>query len=237
MPAKLKELLQIAEAYNIPVIEDAAEALGSRYSGHQAGTLGQAGIFSFSGNKIVTTSGGGALVTGNEQLAAHARFLSTQAKDAAPYFQHSQMGYNYALSNISAGIGRGQIEVLEKRVKQRRDIFNYYRERLQDIEGISFQPEPKNCFSNRWLTTILLDTQLPVTPEEIILALEQENIEARYLWKPLHLQPLFGHCAYFGDRLSERLFARGLCLPSSSSLSDEELDKVIRVLRQQLVTA
>ncbi|WP_347158287.1 DegT/DnrJ/EryC1/StrS family aminotransferase [Pontibacter chitinilyticus] len=232
MPAKLKEIMEVAALFGIPVVEDAAEALGSRYGGHQVGTLGAAGIFSFNGNKIITTSGGGALVTASEPLAAQVHFLATQAKDPAPFYQHSQQGYNYRLSNVSAGIGRGQLEVLEKRVKQRREVFTYYKERLQQVEGLVFLPEPKGCFSNRWLTTVLLPEGY--SPESIRLALEEENIEVRPLWKPLHLQPLFEEAPYYGDGFSEWLFSRGLCLPSSSSLTEEELDKVIKALLRQL---
>ena len=232
MPAKLKELMAVAVEFEIPVVEDAAEALGSRYSGHQVGTFGELGVFSFSGNKVITTSGGGAIVTSNQQLAERAGFLATQAKDQAPYYQHSEMGYNYRLSNISAGIGRGQMEVLELRVKQRRDVFNYYRNQLQSTEGLEFLPEPKSCFSNRWLTTILLPDGHK--PESIRQAMEEENIETRPLWKPMHLQPLFADSLYFGNGLSEQLFNRGLCLPSSSNLQEEELDKVVKNLKKLL---
>lgn len=232
MPAKLKKIMAIAEEYEIPVVEDAAEALGSRYSGHQVGTFGRVGIFSFNGNKIVTTSGGGALITADEALAEQARFLSNLAKDPAPYYQHSQMGYNYRLSNISAGIGRGQIEVLETRVKQRRNIFTYYCNQLSHIEGLEFLAEPKKCFSNRWLTTVLLPEGHK--PETIRQDLEEENIETRPLWKPMHLQPLFADNLYFGDGLSERLFERGLCLPSSSSMTEEDLEKVVKHMKRLL---
>ena len=232
MPAKLNEIMAIAEEFDIPVVEDAAEALGSRYGGHQVGTFGRMGIFSFSGNKIITTSAGGSIVTSHENLARHAAFLATQAKDPAPYYQHSEMGYNYRISNINAGIGRGQMEVLEVRVKQRREIFNYYRNQLQHIEGIEFLSEPKSCFSNRWLTTILLPEGHK--PETIIKELEEENIETRALWKPMHMQPLYANNLYFGNRLSEQLFSRGLCLPSSSGLQEEELEKVVRQLKKVL---
>ncbi len=232
MPAKLKKIMAIADEFGIPVIEDAAEALGSRYRGHQVGTFGQMGIFSFNGNKIVTTSGGGAIITTDQNLAEKAKFLATQAKDPELYYQHTEMGYNYALSNISAGIGRGQMEVLETRIKQRREVFNYYRSQLKDIEDLEFLAEPKNCFSNRWLTTILLPQSHK--PGDIIRAMEKENIETRTLWKPMHLQPLYSKDLYFGDGLSERLFNRGLCLPSSSNLQEEELDKVVRHLRKVL---
>ncbi|MFD2248126.1 DegT/DnrJ/EryC1/StrS family aminotransferase [Pontibacter ruber] len=226
MPAKMKELLEIAEHYGIPVIEDAAEALGSRYGGHQLGTFGRIGVFSFNGNKIITTSGGGALITNDEDLAKQAGFLAAQAKDPAPYYQHSQMGYNYRMSNISAGIGRGQIEVLEQRVKQRREIFRMYQEHFRHTEGISLLAEPKACFSNRWLTTILIDPATGKTPEDLRLGLEAQNIEVRPLWKPMHLQPLFAGAPYYGNGTSDSLFATGLCLPSSSSLTEEEQAKV-----------
>lgn len=230
MPAKLKEIMQVAEEFEIPVVEDAAHALGSRYSGHQVGTFGQSGIFSFDGNKIVTTSGGGALITGNESLAAQARFLVAQ--DAAENPQHAQVGYNYRLSNISAGIGRGQMELLEMRVKQRRSIFTYYEQQLMHIEDLSFQQESKVCFSNRWLTAILLPA--PHKPASIKQALDEENVETRLLCKPLHLQPLFQNSPYFGDGSSEKLYNRGLCLPSGSNLYEEELEKVTRVLKRLL---
>ncbi|WP_114781385.1 DegT/DnrJ/EryC1/StrS family aminotransferase [Botryobacter ruber] len=233
MPANMKDLLEVAQKYDIPVVEDAAEALGSRYSGHQLGTFGHIGIFSFNGNKIITTSGGGALVTADEQLAEQARFLSTQAKEQAPHYEHTTMGYNYRISNIAAGIGRGQMEVLEKRVKQRREVFSYYKQHLQR-ESISFLPEPKGSFSNRWLTTVLLDATSGKSPEELRLALEAQNIEARPLWKPMHLQPLFKDAPYFGNGLSEKLFGKGLCLPSSSSLTEEDLEKVVKVILREV---
>ncbi|MHC2992800.1 pyridoxal phosphate-dependent aminotransferase [Pontibacter sp. HJ8] len=236
MPANMKELLRVAEKYAIPVVEDAAHALGSRYGGHQVGTFGKMGTFSFSGNKIITTSGGGALITEDAQMAERALFLADQAKDPAPYYQHSQMGYNYRLSNISAGIGRGQIEVLETRLKQRREVFGFYKSQLQDL-GPEFVTEPKNSYSNRWLTPVLLDPESGKTPEEIRQTLEEHNIESSLLWKPLHLQPLFAGSLYFGDGLSERLFSRGLCLPSGSNLSEEDLDKVVQVLKRELVQA
>lgn len=233
MPAKLKKIIAIAEEYNIPLLEDAAEALGSRYSGHQVGTFGKMGVFSFNGNKIITTSGGGALITAEETLADQARFLASQAKDDAPHYQHSQMGYNYRLSNVSAGIGRGQIEMLEKRVQQRREVFNFYKNNLESY-GLEFLPEPKRCFSNRWLTTVLLHPETGKTPGEMISLLEEHNIEARLLCKPMHLQPLYRDALYFGDNLSGRLFEKGLCLPSGSNLTEEDLEKVVQVLRKVL---
>ncbi|MHA6248954.1 DegT/DnrJ/EryC1/StrS family aminotransferase [Pontibacter sp. CAU 1760] len=235
MPAQMKPLMAVADEFGIPVVEDAAEALGSRYGGHQVGTFGRIGIFSFNGNKIITTSGGGALVTADEALATQARFLATQAKDLAPHYEHSQVGYNYRMSNICAGIGRGQMEMLEKRIKQRRENYTFYKNQLEAIEGVAFLPEPKACFSNRWLTTVLLPDHL--SPEEVRVAMEAENIETRPLWKPMHLQPLFQDAAYYGDNLSQKLFARGLCLPSSSSLTDEELEKIVKHLKRLLITA
>ncbi len=232
MPANMKAIMAIADQYEIPVLEDAAEALGSRFSGHQVGTFGKAGIFSFSGNKIITTSGGGVIITAEEELAKQAAFLANQAKDEAPYYLHSQMGYNYTLSNINAGIGRGQMEMLEKRVKQRREIYTYYYNKLSDIEELYFLPEPKTSFSNRWLTTILLPK--PFDPEQVRQELENENIEARRLWKPMHQQPLFAQNKFYGNGTSDKLFERGLCLPSSSLLTEEDLDKVVKTLRQAL---
>ncbi|WP_162425668.1 DegT/DnrJ/EryC1/StrS family aminotransferase [Pontibacter pudoricolor] len=233
MPAKMKEIMEVANRYEIPVMEDAAEALGSRYSGHQVGTFGRIGVFSFNGNKIITTSGGGALITADEALAKQAVFLANQAKEPAPYYLHSQMGYNYMLSNINAGIGRGQLEVLEKRVKQRREIYSYYKEQLSEVEGLEFVPEPKFCFTNRWLTTILLPEGFK--PEQVRQELEHDNIETRLLLKPMHQQPLFADCAYFSNGTSDQLFERGLCLPSSSSLTEEDLDKVVKALKQILL--
>lgn len=232
MPAKMKELMHVAQEFGIPIVEDAAEALGSRYGGHQVGTFGDTGVFSFGGNKVITTSGGGALVTENEKVAQQARLLATQAQAPALHHEHTQVGYNYSMSNISAGIGRGQLEVLEKRVQQRREIFSFYRQRLEHIEGLDFLAEPKAAFSNRWLSTVLLPPGF--SPEQIINALEEENIESRPLWKPLHLQPLFRHTPYVGNNLSSDLFARGLCLPSSSSLTEEDLEKVVKSLRHLL---
>ncbi|RAU83576.1 DegT/DnrJ/EryC1/StrS family aminotransferase [Pontibacter arcticus] len=234
MPAKMNEILAIAEEFNIPVVEDAAEALGSRYTGHQVGTLGKAGAFSFSGNNIVSTSGGGALVTEDEALAKEALSLATNATGLASETDHHTIGFNYRMSNVSAGIGRGQMEVLEQRIKQRREIYSYYKEQLQTIEGIEFLPEPKVCFSNRWLSTVLLPEQF--SPESIKHALEAENIETSLLWKPLHQQTLFKDALYFGDHLSSQLYKRGLCLPSSSNLTEEEQQKVIKTLQKLLIS-
>ncbi|MFN3940417.1 MAG: DegT/DnrJ/EryC1/StrS family aminotransferase, partial [Chitinophagales bacterium] len=187
---------------------------------------------SFNGNKIITTSGGGALVSDNEKWIAKARFLSTQARDPAPHYQHSEVGYNYRMSNVCAAIGRGQMEVLDQRIAQRRRVFEFYVEALQSVEGISFLPEPENTFSNRWLTCIIVDPEKTggVTRETIRLALERENIESRPLWKPMHMQPVFKDALYFGDRLSEKLFETGLCLPSGSNLEEKDLKRVADII-------
>ncbi|MCA4895237.1 MAG: aminotransferase class I/II-fold pyridoxal phosphate-dependent enzyme [Cytophagales bacterium] len=232
MPAKLNELMAISRKYEIPVIEDAAEALGSTDFGQKAGTFGDIGIYSFNGNKIITTSGGGALVSKNEDWIKKARFLATQARDAAPHYQHSEIGYNYRLSNVSAGIGLGQLKVLDDRVRQRRANFEFYRDALGHLPGISFQPEMSGSFSNRWLTTILIDPSKNggITREGIRLALEKENIESRPLWKPMHLQPVFQQFPSFGGGVSEKLFEQGLCLPSGSGLKEEELKRVVSLI-------
>ncbi|MFN6089902.1 MAG: DegT/DnrJ/EryC1/StrS family aminotransferase [Cyclobacteriaceae bacterium] len=232
MPAKLNELMAISRKYEIPVIEDAAEALGSTDFGQKAGTFGDIGIYSFNGNKIITTSGGGALVSKNEDWIKKARFLATQARDAAPHYQHSEIGYNYRLSNVSAGIGLGQLKVLDDRVRQRRANFEFYRDALGHLPGISFQPEMSGSFSNRWLTTILIDPSQNggVTREDIRLALEKENIESRPLWKPMHLQPIFQQFPNYGGGVSEKLFEQGLCLPSGSGLKEEELKRVVSLI-------
>ncbi|UYZ61456.1 DegT/DnrJ/EryC1/StrS family aminotransferase [Hymenobacter weizhouensis] len=228
MPARLREVLAVAEEFGVPVLEDAAEALGSRYEGRPLGTFGAVGVFSFNGNKILTTSGGGALVTDNPQWAQKARFWATQAKDPAPYYQHSELGYNYRLSNLLAGIGRGQMELLEDRVKRRRAIYTWYQEHLRDVPGLRFGPaEPAGGHANRWLTTILLDpAETTVTPEQLRQHLETHNIESRPLWKPLHLQPLFAGAPMFGGEVCAALFARGLCLPSGSAMTDSDLYRV-----------
>lgn len=235
MPAKMDEIIAIAQRYNIPVIEDAAEALGSTYKGKTCGTFGEMGVLSFNGNKIITTSGGGALVTSDEAGKQKAVFLSTQARDAAPHYQHSHIGYNYRMSNIVAGIGRGQMEVLPLRVEQRRKVFEKYRTALGNIPGISFVEEPQGFYSNRWLTTVLIDPKETngVTRETIRLALDADNIESRPLWKPMHMQPVFSDAPFYGNGLSEQLFENGLCLPSGSNLTDEEFERVISIIKTQ----
>jgi dTDP-4-amino-4,6-dideoxygalactose transaminase len=232
MPAKMDEIMAISDKYDIPVIEDAAEALGSAYKGKKTGSFGKMSVLSFNGNKIITTSGGGALLSDDEMLIKKARFLATQARDPAPHYQHSEIGYNYRMSNILAGIGRGQMEVLDKRVEQRRENNKRYREMLKPVEGISFLNEPDGHFSNYWLTTILADPLKTggITREDIRLALEKENIEARPLWKPMHLQPVFSGSPFFGNGISDRLFKNGLCLPSGTNLTDGDFDRIFKVL-------
>jgi dTDP-4-amino-4,6-dideoxygalactose transaminase len=232
MPAKMDEINAIAESYGIPVVEDAAEALGSMLCGRACGSLATLSILSFNGNKIITTSGGGAVVSNQIEYADKARFLSTQARDNAPHYQHSQIGYNYRMSNVVAGIGRGQMEVLDLRVAQRRANNQRYREFFYGIAGVSFQNEPSDAYySNYWLTAILIDPEITgITREDVRLALETENIEARPLWKPMHLQPVFDGCKFYGNGVCEELFENGLCLPSGSNLREDEFERIFGVL-------
>jgi len=229
MPYQVNEVQAISEKYDIPVIEDSAEALGSSYQGLKCSTFGTIGILSFNGNKIITTSGGGALVTKHKAHKEKAIFLATQARDDAPHYQHSHIGYNYRMSNILAGIGRGQMEVIDDRVAARRANHQMYFDALQGIEGIAFLPEPKGYFSNRWLSCIL--TPSFAHREKIRTVLLAEHIESRPLWKPMHLQPVFSKCLSFTDGTSETLFDRGLCLPSGSNLSEEDVLRVIRIIK------
>jgi dTDP-4-amino-4,6-dideoxygalactose transaminase len=226
-PAKLKEILAIANQYEILLIEDAAESLGSTFEGKMTGTFGQMGIYSFNGNKIITTSGGGALVSNDEKIIAKARFLSAQARDIAPYYQHSEIGFNYRMSNILAGIGLGQLQVLEKRIEYKRWIFNYYKDKLEISGKFSFPKEQKGTFCNTWLTTIISNDE---APESIRLRLEARNIESRLLWKPLHLQPVFKDAPSYVNGTSEYFFNKGLCLPSGTSMTERELNEIIDVL-------
>jgi dTDP-4-amino-4,6-dideoxygalactose transaminase len=237
MPSKMDEILKIAAAYEVPIIEDAAEALGSSLNGKACGSFSDFGVLSFNGNKIITTSGGGALISNKEEHIKMARFLSTQARDNAPHYQHSHIGYNYRMSNISAGIGRGQMLVLQDRVNQRRKNFDFYNTELAGIEGVELLQEDKGAFSNRWLTCITVDpskTKGGVSREDIRLALDAENIESRPLWKPMHLQPVFANAPFYGDGTAEKLFEIGLCLPSGSNLSQEDLNRVIQVMKSVL---
>jgi dTDP-4-amino-4,6-dideoxygalactose transaminase len=235
MPAKMDEIQQIADEYNVPVVEDAAEALGSKYKNQSCGTFGEMAALSFNGNKIITTSGGGALVSKHKHYIDQARFLATQARDDAPHYQHSQIGYNYRMSNIVAGIGRGQMEVLDERVAQRRANNQRYRDFFAGIEGVTFQTEPDaDYFSNYWLTAILIDSELcgGISREDVRLALEAENIESRPLWKPMHMQPVYEGTKFFGSGVCEKLFERGLCLPSGSNLTEEEFDRIFSALSE-----
>ena len=233
MPYKVDEINAISRKYDIPVIEDSAEALGSTYNGFHCGSLGDMGILSFNGNKIITTSGGGALLTKSEARKKKAVFLATQARDNAPHYQHSHIGYNYRMSNVLAGIGRGQMEVLEDRVAARRNNFIYYRQHLSGVSGIEFLNEPNGARSNRWLTCIT--TPSYEIREKIRLALENENIESRPLWKPMHLQPIFSNALNFTNGISEELFEKGLCLPSGSNLEQEDLERICNVIKKELV--
>jgi pyridoxal phosphate-dependent aminotransferase EpsN len=235
--ADLDPILAICNRYEIPVIEDAAEALGATYHGRTPGTFGTAGIFSFNGNKIITTSGGGMLVADDAQFIAHARKLATQARDPAPHYQHSEIGYNYRMSNVLAAIGRGQLQVLEERVQARRQNCADYRQALGDLPGIGFMPEAPWGRHTRWLTVITVDpAQSGVDREAIRLALEAENIEARPVWKPMHLQPVFAGSETVGGAVAEEFFRDGLCLPSGSNLTAAELARVVAIVRSVCTT-
>lgn len=225
-------ILAACREYSIPIIEDAAEALGATYKNRPAGGFGTMGVFSFNGNKIITTSGGGMLVSDDEEMIARARFLASQARDAAPHYEHSQVGYNYRLSNVLAAIGRGQLRVLPERIAARKTNFERYKQALADLPGVEFMPISKHGEPNYWLTCIQIDAEkFGASREDIRLALEADNIEARPVWKPMHLQPVFESCAMRGGHVAEKIFERGLCLPSGSSLSEEEFSRVIEVVR------
>lgn len=235
--AKYDEIVALTSKYNIPIIEDAAESLGSTYKGKQSGTFGNIGIFSFNGNKIITTSGGGALISSDKLFVNKSRFLATQARDDAPYYQHSEIGYNYRLSNISAGIGRGQMEVLPKRVEKRRAIFERYKNELSAMSSVKMMPEIEGMSPNRWLSTLTLNNVDDISEiVDLIKQFSEQNIETRALWKPLHIQPLFtGVPVYFHEdnfSVAEMLFNSGLCLPSGSNMSDEQQEYVIREFKK-----
>ena len=229
MPYKVFEVRAVATKYKIPILEDSAEALGSTYKGQKCGTFGDIGVLSFNGNKIITTSGGGAIVTPTAAVKDKAVFLATQARDAAPHYQHSEVGYNYRMSNICAGIGRGQMEVLDKHVDLRREMHNFYQEIFRDMDGITvFSPTNEDYYCNHWLSAITIDSEKTygLTAETIRLALEKENIESRPLWKPMHLQPIFEQYLYYGNKVAESLFNTGLCLPSGSNLSTMDRERI-----------
>lgn len=234
MPAKMDEILAIAQKHDIPVIEDAAEALGSTYKGTACGTFGRFGILSFNGNKIITTSGGGALVCHTQEDKDQAVFLSTQARDNAPHYQHSHIGYNYRMSNIVAGIGRGQMEVLNDRVEARRKMHDFYVEIFKDIDGVDVFSEPtEDFYSNHWLSAIVVDENVTrKNREDLRLAFLEDNIESRPLWKPMHMQPVFENAPYYGTDVAEKLFDNGLCLPSGSNLSDDDRSRIGEVIKQ-----
>jgi dTDP-4-amino-4,6-dideoxygalactose transaminase len=233
MPAQMNDLMSIANRYEIPVIEDAAEALGSTYKGKALGTFGKFGILSFNGNKIITTSGGGALLSDNETDIIHARKLATQARDAAPHYQHSEIGYNYRMSNVCAGIGRGQMMVLQERVNRRREIYAFYQHQFSAMSQFEWLDEPEEYLSNRWLSCVLLNDY--EKREQLRLSLEAVNIESRPLWKPMHLQPIFEQYPFYGDGTSQSLFERGLCLPSSSNMTTDDLERVVDIVRTTTV--
>ena len=236
MPAKMLEIVSIAKEYGVPVIEDAAEALGSSIDDKPCGSFGEFGVLSFNGNKIITTSGGGALISENAEMIEKARFLATQARDAAPHYQHSHIGYNYRMSNVLAGIGRGQLEVLNDRVAARRNNFERYRQYFSKHNSagfnIQFQEEPEGYYSNRWLTCILVEPtkNKGLTREEIRLAMDNENIETRPLWKPMHQQPVFSTSKSYLNGVSDKLFENGLCLPSGSNLTEDEFERIFNCL-------
>ena len=232
MPAKMDEIISISKKYDIPIIEDAAEALGSTYHNKKLGSFGEFGVLSFNGNKIITTSGGGALVSNNAEYIEKARFLATQARDKAPHYQHSHIGYNYRMSNVLAGIGRGQMQVIDKRVAQRRANHQFYKDNLEQIPGVSVFTEAEGSFSNYWLTTILIDPNKTkgITTEDVRLSLEKENIETRPLWKPMHIQPIFKEYPAYCNGVSEELFKIGLCLPSGSNMTDDDRNRVLEAI-------
>ena len=235
MPGKMDEVMEVANCYGIPVLEDSAEALGSEYKGRKCGTFGEYGVLSFNGNKMITTSGGGALICPNEEKAKRALFYATQAREQAPHYQHEKIGYNYRMSNICAGIGRGQMFVLDEHVTRRRAIHDLYVKLLAGVKGVKVmcQPEGEGFNSNYWLTCITVEPEeAGFTREDVRLALDEENIESRPLWKPMHLQPVFKDVPYYGNGTSERLFEIGLCLPSGPTLTDEDVERVTKVVKQ-----
>ena len=233
--ADYEPILKLARFYEVPVIEDAAEALGAMYNKQPAGTFGDIACFSFNGNKIITTSGGGMLVTNRKDWADRARYLASQARQPAAHYEHTEVGYNYRMSNLLAAIGRGQLRVLDDRVKARCQNFEFYREHLSNLPGIEFMPEPENFLSTRWLTCLTINpAEFGASREDIRLALEAENIESRPVWKPMHLQPAFANCRAVGGKVSEHLFQAGLCLPSGSNLTEADLMRVVNILRSQV---
>lgn len=231
LSANMDKIVDLCKKYNVTLIEDAAESLGTLYKGRYTGTFGDYGILSFNGNKIITTSGGGMLLSKYKDRIEKVRFWSTQARDKARHYQHSELGYNYRMSNIVAGVGRGQLKVLSRRVEKKRYIFKYYKEQLKDIKYIEFMPQNEWQYSNCWLTSVVLSNDSPIKPLDIMIALENENIESRPIWKPMHLQPFYEKYDYIGNNVSEDLFNRGICLPSDTKMTDEDLDRVISIIK------
>lgn len=234
-PAKLDEIVEICKEHNVPLVEDAAESLGATYKGKETGTFGKFGIYSFNGNKIITTSGGGMLVSDDKERIDKVKFWITQAREKARYYQHKEIGYNYRMSNIVAGIGRGQLKVLDKRIAQKTAIYNRYKEAFNEIKDIQMQPVLANSKPNHWLSALVLDKDSKVKPLDIILALEKENIESRPVWKPMHMQPVFEKYDFIKtseETVSEDLFNRGVCLPSDTKMTEEEQDKIIDIIKE-----
>ena len=234
-PAKLDEIMEICRAYNVPMIEDAAESLSATYKGKQTGTFGKLGIYSFNGNKIITTSGGGMLVSEDKDAIDKARFLSTQARDPARYYQHSQLGYNYRMSNVDAGIGRGQLRSLDLHRRLKQEIYKTYKEAFSDISDISMNPMNPEGEANNWLSCMTVEPSCGITPDQIMDALAKENIDSRPIWKPMHLQPVYQSCDFFTDKeegsVSEEIFTDGLCLPSDIKNTKEDMDRIIGIIR------
>lgn len=233
-PAKIEEIRKICEKHEVPLVEDSAESLGATYKGKQTGTFGKYGIYSFNGNKIITTSGGGMLISEDEEKIAKVRFWATQAREKARHYEHKEIGYNYRMSNIVAGIGRGQLKVLDIRIKQKTEIYNRYKEAFKDMTDIKMQPIPENTMPNHWLSVITIKKDSKVKPLDIMVALEKENIESRPVWKPMHMQPVFEKCDFIkvaDEPVSKELFETGVCLPSDTKMTKEEQDKIVNIIK------
>jgi len=230
LSADMDKIVKLCKKYNVTLIEDAAESLGTYYKGQHTGTFGDYGVFSFNGNKIITSSGGGMLVSNNEERIQKARFWATQARDKARHYEHSELGYNYRMSNISAGIGRGQLQVLDERVAKKQEIFNFYKQELKHLDGVEFMPENEWDEPNFWLSCMTLNGN--VKPLQIMEALEKENVESRPIWKPMHMQPFFKKYDFIGKTTAENLFNQGICLPSDTKMADKELEKVVKIIKQ-----
>lgn len=230
LSADMDKITKICAEHGVPIIEDAAESLGTKYKNKYTGTFGDYGVFSFNGNKIITTSGGGMLVSNNEERIAKARFWATQSRDKAPHYQHSELGFNYRMSNVVAGIGRGQLKVLAKRVQKKREIFDFYKKSFSDLEGIEMMPVKDADVSNCWLSCIYLSGK--VRPQDVIAALEAENIESRPIWKPMHMQPFFAEYGFVGTDVAEKIFKNGVCLPSDTKMTDEDLNRIAGIIKR-----